>query len=108
MGKRKQRHSDEFKREAVKLLKLSGKTLHQQARELGVDPSTLWSWREKIDHELDGPSVGDGAEIPGESLESALLKKDEEVRRLKREMDVLREERDFLKKATAFFAKGSQ
>ncbi len=46
---RKHRHySGEFKREAVRLLKESGKTLHQQARELGIDPTTLWAWRDAV------------------------------------------------------------
>jgi len=101
---RKQRHhrhyGEEFKREAVRLLRESGKTLHEQARELGIDPTTLWAWREKIDHENDP--------VTEENIEGTLLTKDEEIRRLKRENEILREERDFLKKATAFFAKESR
>lgn len=100
MGKKFQHHSDEFKREAVRLLKASGKTLHAQARELGVDPSTLWAWKDKIDHENDP--------VTERNAEGALLSKDEEIRRLKRENETLKEERDFLKKATAFFAKESR
>jgi len=42
------------------------------------------------------------------SVEGVLLTKDEEIKRLKREVENLREERDFLKKATAFFAKESR
>ena len=93
-------HSEEFKREAVRLLNESGKTLHAQSRELGIDPATLWAWREKILHENDP--------VTAESLSGTLLTKDEEIKRLKREIDVLKEERDFLKKATAFFAKESR
>jgi transposase len=98
---RKHRHyGEEFKREAVRLLKESGKTLTEQARELGIDPTTLWAWREKIDHENDPVTEG--------SIEGTLLTKDEEIRRLRRENEILKEERDFLKKATAFFAKESR
>jgi transposase len=93
-------YSDEFKREAVRLLKGSGKTLTEQARELGIDSTTLWAWREKIEHENDP--------VTEENIEGTLLTKDEEIRRLKRENEILREERDFLKKATAFFAKESR
>jgi len=98
--KRKPHYGAEFKREAVRLLKESGKTLHEQARELGVDPTTLWAWREKIEHEHDP--------VTAQSAEGALLSKDEEIRQLRLENATLREERDFLKKATAFFAKESR
>ena len=103
MAKKHRHHrhySDEFKREAVRLLKESGKTLTEQARELGIDPTTLWAWRDKADHENDP--------VTEQNIEGTLLTKDEEIRRLKRENEILREERDFLKKATAFFAKESR
>ena len=100
MGRKGQHHSEEFKREAVRLLNESGKSLQMQARELGVHHSTLWAWKEQIQHENDP--------VTGDSLEGTLLTKDEEIRRLKKELATAREERDFLKKATAFFAKESQ
>jgi transposase-like protein len=93
-------HSEEFKREAVRLLKESGKSLHEQARELGIHYSTLWDWREKFNHE-NNP-------VTEESLEGRVLTKDEEIRRLRKELVTVREERDFLKKAAAFFAKESR
>ena len=100
MRKKGQTHSEEFKREAVRLLKESGKTLHEQARELGIDHSTLWAWKEKLDHQNDP--------VTEDSLEGKLLSKDEVIKRLTRENATLKEERDFLKKATAFFAKESR
>jgi transposase len=100
VGRKGQHHSEEFKREAVKLLNESSKSLHEQARELGIHPSTLWAWKVKIDHENDP--------VTEDSLEGTLLTKDEEIRRLRKELATAREERDFLKKATAFFAKESQ
>ncbi len=100
MARKRRHYSEEFKREAVKLLKESGKTLTEQSRELGIDPTTLWAWREKTDHENDP--------VTEESIEGTLLTKDEEIRRLRRENEILKEERDFLKKATAFFAKESR
>lgn len=100
MARKHRRYSEEFKREAVRLLRESGKTLTEQARELGIDPTTLWAWREKADHENDP--------VTEETIEGTLLSKDEEIRRLRRENEILKEERDFLKKATAFFAKESR
>lgn len=100
MGRKGQHHSEEFKREAVRLLNENGKALHEQAREFGVHPSTLWAWKEKINHENDP--------VTEDSLEGTLLTKDEEIKRLRKELATVREERDFLKKATAFFAKESQ
>ena len=100
MGRKWQRHSEEFKREAVRLFEESGKSLTEQARELGIHHSTLWAWKDKVDHENDP--------VTADSFEGTLLSKDEEIRRLTRENATLREERDFLKKATAFFAKESR
>jgi transposase len=100
LARKYQHHSEEFKREAVRLLNESGKTLHAQARELGVSAPTLWLWKEKLEHENDP--------VTEQNAEGVLLSKDEEIRRLKRELETVREERDFLKKATAFFAKESR
>jgi len=100
VAKSRPRHSEEFRREAVRLLKESGKSLHEQARELGIHYSTLWDWREKINHESDP--------VTEDSLQVTVLTKDDEIRRLRKELATVREERDFLKKAAAFFAKESR
>jgi transposase len=98
MARTNKRYSEEFKVEAVRLLKESGKTLHDQARVLGVDPSTLWNWKKDLEPESSSSTLAEGA----------VVDKDEEIRRLRRENEILRQERDFLKKATAFFAKESR
>jgi transposase len=67
------------------------------ARELGVGADVLRRWRD----ELSGQ--GSGSESP--RARHAVTSDDEELRRLRRENAVLREERDILKKATAFFAR---
>jgi transposase len=96
MVKTKTRYTKEFKTEAVKLYHSGGKSLAQSAKDLGIAASTLNKWVEqaKID-EGNGPA---GA-----------LKSDEreELIRLRRENKQIKLERDFLKKATAFFAKES-
>jgi transposase len=84
----------EFRREAVALLKSSGKTVPQLAGELGVSPQSLRNWARQLD-------VDDGR---SEGLSSA---ERDELRRLRRELRIVTEEREILKKAAAFFAKDS-
>jgi transposase len=82
----------EFRREAVTLLRSSGKTVPQLARELGISPQSLRNWARQI--EVDAGKA--------EGLTSA---EREELRRLRREVKTLTEEREILKKAAVFFAK---
>ena len=83
-------HTEEFKREAVRLAKTSGLTRKQVAADLGIGLSTLGKWISAYRPEA-------AADLPSADL----LK---EVEQLRRENRVLKEERDILKKATAFFA----
>ena len=94
MGRKNPRYTREFREEAVRLYKESGKSLSAAAKDIGVAPSTLAKWTAQV--EVD---VGKG---PGGALKS-----DEraELIRLRRENRQLTQERDFLKKATAFFVK---
>jgi transposase len=82
----------EFRREAVELLKRSGKSVPELASELGVSPQSLRNWARQID-------VNEGRRDGLSSDER------EELRRLRREVKTLAEEREILKKAAAFFAK---
>ncbi len=77
-------YSEEFKREAVKLLRSGDRTVPQLARELGVSQGSLRTWSTQI--------VDEGK---AEGLSSA---EREELRRLRRENRVLAEEREILKK----------
>jgi len=88
-------YPEEFKREAVELLRSSGRPLAQVARELGVSTESLRLWRKQAEidaGERDGLSSDERAEL----------------RELRREVRVLRQERELLKKAAAFFAKESE
>jgi transposase len=82
----------EFRREAVELLRRSGKTVPQLAAELGVSPQSLRNWARQID-------VDEGR------AEGLTSDEREELRRLRREVRTLTEEREILKKAAVFFAK---
>jgi transposase len=88
-------YSQEFKREAVQLLRSSGRPISQLAKELGVSPQSLRNWASQRD-------VDEGK---AEGLSSA---ERDELRRLRRENKVLAEEREILKKAAAFFASESR
>jgi len=87
-------YTKEFKLEAVQLVLSSGKSQAQIARDLGVADSTLCHWCKQMTEQ--GPNVfpGSGHQTPQE----------EEIRHLKRELDVVRQERDILKKAIGIFS----
>ena len=81
----------EFAAEAVALLHSSGRTRRQVADDLGIGLSTLARWSR--DHRDVKPDASNNEDMVAE------------LKRLRRENDVLRQERDILKKATVFFAK---
>jgi transposase len=89
-------YSEEFRREAVRLLRSSDRSVPQLASELGVSPQSLRNWSKQA--ELDAGERSDGLTSDDR----------EELRRLRRENRVLREEREILRKAAAFFAKESE
>ena len=95
MTKVRRAFSSEFKLEAVRLVTEGGRPLSQVARELAIRPEQLRAWKKQL--------LMMGAVSQPERVESA----EDELRRVKRELDVVRQERDFLKKAAAFFARGS-
>jgi transposase len=99
MGRQRRAYTHEFKREAIRLIREGGKSIAQIARELGIRPDMLRAWKQQADSE-----VGLGSETV--VAEKGLVES-EEIRRLKRELEIIRQERDFLKKAAAYFAKES-
>ena len=99
-GKPQSRHqfTREYKIEAVRLSADGTKSVAIVAKELGIRPDQLYRWRRQF--ERDG-----SAAFPGNGT---IGSHDEEIHRLRREIKRVTEERDFLKKATAFFAKESR
>ena len=86
-------YTPEFKREAVRLVTDLGLSQKQVARDLGLDPSTLRAWIQQLN---DDPERG----FPGHGHA-----RDEEMRKLRREVETLRQERDVLKKAIGIFSR---
>jgi transposase len=87
----KKHFTEEFKREALRLVE-SGQSVEQVALDLGVGKSSLWRWRLEL-RSRSGPEA---------QMELDLQKENE---RLLKRIHQLEEEREILKKATAFFAK---
>lgn len=97
MAKRQRRkYTDEYKAEAVRLVRESSLPVTQVARDLDLTESSLRNWIKRAEVEGDRGPAG-----PVSSTEQ------DELRRLRREVRQLRMEREILKKATAFFAKES-
>jgi transposase len=85
----------EFEREAVRLAETSGRTRREIAEDLGIGLSTLTRW---LARNRDAAIDNSGHREADEDMVA-------ELKRLRRENEILRQERDILKKATAFFAK---
>jgi len=81
--------SREFKADAVRLVKESGARIEEVSRELGIRPDMLRRWKRQV--EQDG-----GSAFPGSGR---LVEREEEVRRLQRQVRRVTMERDILKKA---------
>lgn len=96
MSKTRRSYTPEFKAEAVRLVIEQGMKLTVAARDLGIDKSTLSAWVANA-RETDGGSTEQVTQTPQEMAA--------ELRRLRRENAILKEEREILKKAAAFFAK---
>jgi len=92
---KRQTFSKEFKKEAVRLLESTNTPAVDLARELGVRRNQLYKWQEQL------RSKGEDA-FPGKGYRT---EKDDEIVRLKRELNRVKEERDILKKAALYFAK---
>ncbi len=88
-------YSDEFRSEAVKLARESGNTMRSVARDLGVSYESVRKWVHQAD-------IDEGRK------DGLTTEERDELRRLRQENLRLRQERDILKKAAAFFAREEQ
>ncbi len=83
--------TDEFKRDAVAQITERGCPVREVSERLGVSTHSLYAWKRKFAQAVSGDS-----------------EKDAEIRRLRRELARVSEERDILKKVTAYFAKDAK
>ena len=88
------RYTEEFKIEAVKQITERGYSVQEVAARLGVTTHSLYAWRNKY-----GQGPQHAAQMDDQQAE---------IKRLKAELRRVTEERDILKKATAYFAKESR
>lgn len=92
--KTRRKYTDEFKDEAIKLVTEQGYKITETARNLGIHEGVLRRWIKERSPETSPSSTG-------------MVKLQAELKRVKRENERLRMEREILKKAAAFFAKES-
>lgn len=95
MGQHKRTYSKDFKLEVIRLYESSERSMRQIEEELGISPGLLNKWRARARRDGQQAFVGKGHQIELE----------EELRRLKRENEVLRQERGVLKKALVVFSR---
>ena len=92
MASKATRYPAEFREEAIRLYRTSGRSITKLSEDLGVSDPTLRGWVKQAEIE-----AGDRSGLTNEEKE--------ELRKLRRENRTLKEEREILKKAAAFFAK---
>ena len=93
--KEQKKYDREFKINAVKLYRESGKGLEELGKDLGVPKTTLYSWVREFKEQGEFSFPGKGKLLPC----------NEELHRLKKQLAEVTMERDILKKATAIFLK---
>lgn len=93
----KRTYTKDFKKDAVKLLVNSNKSMSQAADSLGIHEANLRRWKDEYQDE-----------ITGEIKKSKIDPKDLEIKRLKKEISDLTMEREILKKAMAIFSKAQK
>jgi transposase len=92
--KKRKNYSRDFKKEAVALITEKGYSIAEASRNLGVEYSVLRRWKMQLADDPKNAFPGKGRQNPA----------DKELRHLKKELERVREERDILKKALAYFA----
>ncbi len=92
------KYDESFKREAVRLVTVEGRSAASVERDLGIGNGAICRWRKALSEDSEHPFPGKGR----------LRTADEELRCVQRENDILRQERDILKKALVIFSKGPQ
>lgn len=96
MPKKNKKYAEEFKREVLEMAAKPDVSVAQLERDLGITPGLIYKWRER--YHVD---AGSGQLKPSPEREA-------EIRRLKRELEIAKQERDILKKAIQVFSRDQQ
>lgn len=92
MGYKK--YTDEFKRDVLTLVAEGGRSVAQLERELDITPGLIYKWQQRY-------------RVKGEALQPSEERAEQaELRRLRRELELVKQERDILKKAIQVFSRG--
>lgn len=98
MTKARKTYSREFKLEAVRLAETSDKSMAQIEQDLGIGEGCIRQWKRKLAANGESAFPGHGNLPPDQ----------ERLRQLERELEIVRQERDILKKAVAIFSRPSK
>jgi transposase len=104
-------YTEEFKSDALNLVRRGDRSIAEVARDLGVSHWTLRGWvksEQMAKRTKKGPGKSVAADPATESPQQRLERLERENERLRKENDSLRTDRAILKKAAAFFAKESE
>ena len=94
MKRENRTYTREFKLETLRLYETSGKSASQVERDLGISRGCIYRWKKAFAEEGEQAFPGHGRLTPEQ----------EQIRQLKRENEILRQQRDILKKAVAIFS----
>ena len=92
------RYTDEFKRDVLEMVASGERSIPQLERDLGITPGLIYKWRDRYQVEQSNGSLRPSQERAAEA----------EIRRLKRELAIVKQERDILKKAIRVFSRDQQ
>lgn len=93
MTTERRKYTEEFKREAGRLMESGGKPIAELARDLGINDNNLYRWRSVYGN------------VPQANSHSSIVEMEAELKRLQRENEVLRQERDILRKAMSIVSR---
>ena len=92
---RRKTYDRQFKLDAVSMVTKGGRKVREVAAEIGIDPNTLYHWKRELMKEGETAFPGKGN----------LTAQEEEIRRLRRELEQAKEDREILKKALRYFSR---
>ena len=95
MSKPRKQYTDEFKQEALQLWAASEKSAVEIEQDLGITAGLLYQWKRADKQKVQAAADGSAAETA-------------ELRRLRKELELVKQERDILKKAVSIFSRPNQ